>query len=85
VKLFKALFDAGMTSALVREAVAKWHANRTPDVAAILRVRHAEITEQIARQTAALRNLEGILASLSEGTGEWGMTAVTTKAGWEKG
>jgi DNA-binding transcriptional MerR regulator len=33
VKLFKALFDAGMTSALVREAVAKWHANRTPPCA----------------------------------------------------
>jgi DNA-binding transcriptional MerR regulator len=85
VKLFKALFDAGMTSTLVREAVAKWHANRTPDVEAILRVRHAEITEQIARQTVALRNLERILALLSEGSGEWGVTAVTAKAGWEKG
>jgi DNA-binding transcriptional MerR regulator len=85
VKLFKALFDAGMTSALVREAVAKWHANSTPDVEAILRVRHAEITEQIARQTVALRNLEGILASVSEGSGEWGVTAVAAKAGWETG
>jgi DNA-binding transcriptional MerR regulator len=85
VKIFKALFDAGMTSALVREAVAKWHANSKRDVEAILRTRHAELTQQIANQTAVLRNLEGILGSVSAGAGEWGATADTTNAGWETG
>jgi DNA-binding transcriptional MerR regulator len=85
VKIFKALFAAGMTSALVRQAVAEWHANNKPDIEAILRLRHAEIAEQIARQTTVLHNLEGILASVSAGSGEWGVTAATARAGWQEG